>query len=456
MKDSHVLFLNPPGKRRYIRDYYCSKVSKAHYMPQPVDLLIQMGFFEEAGYTVHLCDAIIDNLSVQRVFEYIRLCCPRYIVGQIGAVSLDEDRAFYRDLKTQFPGIKLLLSGDVLLRDPQRCFSDFPWLDAIITAFWYDGALQFCEGKSGFGLISKEDIRPARFPAKTGAIRMPRPRHEYFLKSNYSYPFMTHSSMATVLTQFSCPYPCSFCVMSQLDYRVRDPEDVCAELDYLYEKGIRFLYLSDQTFFSHGPSATLILEHMIRLGSPFKWCCFSRVDVLDHDRMMLMKKAGCQVIMFGVEFHDDHLLKAYQKICTRSQIEKTLSLAKRIGIKRMGTFLLGVPGQDKVSIEKTIQFAIDLDLDYASFNCAVPRPLTRLETKLGDGDSLVMDQSGHVNAFATTDLTGVQLQALQRSAYRRFYGRPSYLIKQLRALRTWSQLLTQVKEAMSLFSFCRT
>ena len=61
------------------------------------------------------------------------------------------------------------------------------------------------------------------------------------------------------------------------------------------------------------------------------------------------------------------------------------------------------------SIDTTIQFAIDLDLDYASFNCAVPRPLTRLETELGDGDALVMDQSGHVNAFATTDLTAVQV-----------------------------------------------
>ena len=82
-----ILFLNPPGTKRYIRDYYCSKVSKAYYMPQPVDLLMQTGYFAERGYTVKVLDAIIEKKTPQSLFREVLAFNPDLIISQCGAVS---------------------------------------------------------------------------------------------------------------------------------------------------------------------------------------------------------------------------------------------------------------------------------------------------------------------------------------------------------------------------------
>src|SRR5712692_12038681 len=75
-----VLFLNPPGKDIYIRDYYCSKVSKAYYLPQPVDLLMQIGYFAESGYDTAVIDAIVDRLSISETIKQVVQLGPELII----------------------------------------------------------------------------------------------------------------------------------------------------------------------------------------------------------------------------------------------------------------------------------------------------------------------------------------------------------------------------------------
>ena len=77
------MLFNPPGDKIYIRDYYCSKVSKAYYYPQPVDLLIQSAYFPEDEYDITVIDAIAEkkteeNVLLQlkeRTFVYVNKQC---------------------------------------------------------------------------------------------------------------------------------------------------------------------------------------------------------------------------------------------------------------------------------------------------------------------------------------------------------------------------------------------
>ncbi|MFK7786624.1 MAG: hypothetical protein AB8B56_16000, partial [Crocinitomicaceae bacterium] len=62
-----IALFNPPGDKIYIRDYYCSKVSKAYYYPQPVDLLIQSAYFPEEEYDITVIDAIAEKKSLDAV-----------------------------------------------------------------------------------------------------------------------------------------------------------------------------------------------------------------------------------------------------------------------------------------------------------------------------------------------------------------------------------------------------
>jgi len=447
-----ILFLNPPGKKIYIRDYYCSKVSKAYYLPQPVDLLIQSSFFDSENYKLMAMDCIAEKISESTALTKIKNFKPDFIIGQMGSVSLIEDSAFYDSVKKENPHVMIACSGDALLEKHQEKLNRYEWLNVIITNFFTDGFKQFIEGSyssEGIVYIENENLI-VKDSKRTKPLDMAIPKQHLFT-GHYRMPFANALPMATVLTNYACPYPCTFCIMSTLPYTARTAKSIIQELKYLKEKGYRFIYFSDQTFFQSKAITNEVLNWMIEVNYGINWMCFSRVDVLDEKELKLMKKAGCSLIMFGVEWADDELLEHYKKHYTTEQIRTTFKLSKQIGIKRLGTFLIGVPGQTEESILNTISFAKEIDADYASFNVAIPRSNTSFrEEALESGlinDSLeVMDQSGNEVTIGTGELSRNELQKLKNKAYRSFYFRPKYILKRLAGLSNLTELKIHVIE----------
>lgn len=451
-ESKRILFLNPPGKKIYIRDYYCSKVSKAYYLPQPVDLLLQSAFFDTPEYTILVMDCIAEKVTEKTARKKIKVFNPHYIVGLIGSVSLIEDISFYTAIKKQNPSTIIACSGDALLEKHQDKFEKYNWLDAIITNFFKDGFKRLIEQHEGIeGLVyrvGKTHITKASKRSKP--IDMAAPKQHLFT-GNYRMPFANALPIATVLTNYACPYPCTFCIMSTLPYTTRTVASIIAELKKLKATGYKFLYFSDQTFFQSKAITHKVLEWMIAENYGLKWMCFSRVDVLNEKELRLMKTAGCSLIMFGVEWAEDHLLTHYKKHYTTAQIKTTFLLTKQIGIKRLGTFLIGVPGQSKESILNTLAFAKSIDADYASFNVAVPRSNTSFRTEaleegLIDDNLEVMDQSGNKVTIGTGVLSRKELQHLRNKAYRSFYFRPQYIYKRLLNLSNWIEFKIHLRE----------
>lgn len=454
-----VLFLNPPGKNIYIRDYYCSKVSKAFYLPQPVDLLMQTGYFAERGHDISVIDAIVDKIPFYEAIKRITNIDPDLIIAQSGSVSFEEDRVFFERIKELLPNKRIISSGDLFLEDPHYFLENFEWLDGIILNWFGDGALQYCEGNfnAAKGLIFKENGSIISNDGKDRRrfVSMPRPRHEYFFGKPYRYAYVTHYPMATVLTNYGCPYPCTFCIMPKLGFSSRVPEEVIEELSFLKKMGVRYIYFSDQTFYALKDPTDQILDFMISSNLGMSWCCFSRVDQISEIQLLKMKKAGCNVVMFGVEFADDETLKKYRKGYTVEQIREAFAVAKRVGLKRMGTFLIGVPGQSEESIRRTIAFAIEIESDYASFNVAVPRANTSfreeaLDKHLITENDKIMDQSGSFIKMGTGVLDPGQIYSLKKEAYRRFYFRPKYVLKRLLNIETFDELKTHVLEGTQI------
>lgn len=449
-----ILFLNPPGDKIYIRDYYCSKVSKAYYLPQPVDLLMQTCYFDEALYRLKVIDAIAEKRSSTETLALIQDFQPNIIIGLIGSVSLKEDLLFYDKLKQQKKDIEVLCSGDALLEEHEEKLRQYTWLDGIITNFFSNGPWcwvnQQLENAKGITYLQAGQL--VSKPNERSKPLELAPAKQHLFTGNYRMPFANAEPIATVLTNYACPYPCTFCIMSTLPYTTRTAASIIEELKYLKEKGYRFLYFSDQTFFQSKAITTAVLNWMIETKYNINWMCFSRVDVLQENDLQLMKKAGCSLIMFGVEWAEDDLLESYKKQYTVKQIETTFALTKKLGIKRLGTFLIGVPGQSKASIVNTVNFAKSIDADYASFNVAVPRSNTSFRTEaieagIIDDSVKVMDQSGDEVTMGTGILSRTELQALKSWAYRSFYFRPGYLLKRLVAIRNFTEFKFHVLEA---------
>ena len=261
--------------------------------------------------------------------------------------------------------------------------------------------------------------------------------------------------MATMLTNYGCPYKCTFCIMSTLGYTFRRVSEIISEMRVLKKMGVRYIYFSDQTFGVHKPINQELCKAMIKEKFDFQWVCFSRVDVMDELTLKLMKQAGCDTIMFGVEFADNKLLDIYIKEFHTDQVRKTFAITRKVGIKTMGTFLLGVPEMNEEDCLKTIEFAKELKCDYASFNFAVPRMGTglrqkALEEKLITKDVQIMDQAGTFVAMGSKYLTKKQVSKLRRRAIITFYFRPWYVWNRFRNLRSWPEFKTQFLEAYHL------
>lgn len=472
MKKKKILLLNPPAEKLVIRDYYCSKISKGYYYTQPVDLLMQSGILSEK-YEVLLIDAVVDSIDAEKCLGIALSMDVDGVIALIGAANFEQDCKFIQKLfesyaKQNNKFLPIVLSGDNLLEDPVSYLKKLEFASAVLTNFTSDSTVSFfscnfsnlrdiayrkydSSGFKGDEIIYNSSIK--RF----NDIKIPMPRHDLFIKKSYRYPHMTGKPLATVLTEYGCPFRCTFCIMSTLGASYRSVEDVIEELKYLEKLGTKYIYFSDQTFGSDKKRTKLLLNKMSQHNFSFKWCCFSRVNAMDPETLSLMKAAGCHTIMFGVESGNPEILKIYKKDYTLDQVRTSFKVAKELNILRMGTFLLGLPEEDEESIKKTLNLMKDLDCDYISINVAVPRKNTELRKKAIDENLITstvefMDQSGQTVAMPSKSLSKEKLQYYKRKALIGFYLRPSYLIKRLLLIRSFTQLKIHILEAINMFT----
>jgi len=243
--------------------------------------------------------------------------------------------------------------------------------------------------------------------------------------------------------------------MASLGYRYRPVDNVMAELQYLKKIGINELFFIDQSFAVKRERALQLCEEMTGEKMQFGWVCYSRVDLIDRELLRVMKKAGCHTIIFGVESASSAILKSYHKGYTKKDILETFRLCRDEGVRTVATFILGLPEETLETAHETVEFLKSIDCDFASFNVAVPRAGTGLrQNAIRDGliadTEEIMDQSGTTIAMPTHHLTAEQVRDLKTTALRRFYLRPSYLLRRLLGIRSIYELREQLYEGFSL------
>ena len=124
----------------------------------------------------------------------------------------------------------------------------------------------------------------------------------------------------------------------------------------------------------------------------------------------------------------------------------------------LGTFIIGLPEESEASLARTLELALELEMDFMSLNMAVPRfgtPFRREAVALGlcDEHELVMDQGGAEAFLPTRTLDRPAMLALKRRMIRRFYLRPTYLWRRMTSAKSLYELGAQAREGLALL--CR-
>jgi len=425
-----------------MRANYCTGTAKANAYWQPIDLAVQSGVLS-AQHEVFVIDAIAERLSggaVARRVEALKLDAIFFITA---SCSWKDDLQFLSALKGM-TGVKLIASGGFLLEMGEQVLREHAFLDAVLTDFTSDGLLAFMDGRF-------DDVTDVIYRAEGGEIvsrqnrearhefAYPAPRHELFPLTRYRLPWAQPRPMATMITSLGCPFSCTFCSNQLRTYRTRNVENVTQELLYLDSIGIHELHFVDYNFIVGKERAVELLRAIISLGKRFSFDCINRVDTLDDELCRLLKEAGCHSIQLGVESGEDSILAKYAKGMTTEVIREGFNLCKKHGIRTIGFFLIGLPGETETTIRTTIEFAQELDCDFASFATVDPYIGTKLREDAIKAGYITEDDTqfdgGAYTAIGTEQLSRERVWRLRNEAVRRFYFRPSYIVKKLRMAR---------------------
>lgn len=155
-----------------------------------------------------------------------------------------------------------------------------------------------------------------------------------------------------------CPWDCSFCGSPSIWKRrvtMRSASHFLEEIELLYGKGIRFLYISDDTFTIDKEKVIEICKEIVKRRLAINWVAISRVDLVDEEVLYWMRKAGCIQISYGVESGSERIRRVLNKRLDPKQIEKAFDLSRRFGILPRAYFIYGSPGENWDTIRESVE-----------------------------------------------------------------------------------------------------
>lgn len=432
-----ILLLNPPGNKLFQRDMYCSNVSKANYYWPSIDLLILSGILSQK-YKIDVIDAIIKRMKPQECLEKIKSQNYKAVIFLTGMASWKQDFEFLSKVKNKNNKPLLIGNGDILLYRAEYFLNRYSFLDAVLFDYTSPDALNYLQNNyknitsMAFRINGNIELRKRKISSQE--FSYPTPLHEKFPLKKYRFAPGKRFPFTTVQTNFGCPYKCSFCIASTLGFKHRALGNVMEELRYIVSLGIKEVFFTDFTFEARRKNTLELCQKMVNERLNLSWVCSSRANTLDRELLAWMKLAGCHTILIGVESGHEELLKIFSKGITKDQLKKTFSLCREMGIRTLGHFIIGLPGETVETVKKTIEFSKELNCDLASFNIAMPAlgtPLREMALKSGwlQEDVLEFDASDSFPVLETPQFSKEQAWKWRNQAVKEFYFRPAYLWK---------------------------
>jgi hopanoid biosynthesis associated radical SAM protein HpnJ len=217
----------------------------------------------------------------------------------------------------------------------------------------------------------------------------------------YNVPFLLNP-FVSFYTSRGCPAQCTFCLWPQTHsghrWRLRSVDDIVNECRWTLENfpGLKEIFFDDDTFNYKKERTIALCKELKKLN--FTWSCTSRVTT-DYETLKAMKDAGCRLMIVGYESGDPQILKNIKKGATVDMATRYTKDAHKLGMTIHADFIVGLPGESRESLRKTIDFAKTLDCETIQVSIAHPYPGTEFfdyvkKNNLITIDSMT-DESGH-------------------------------------------------------------
>ena len=412
---------------------------------------------------VRLLDGNVEGMSQDGLIAELRDFRPDLVVINTGFPSIDKDMLVARKIKETFPELKILAFGVFFTLLGEESIRQYPFLDFALkgepegtfrelSEILAGGAADFSRVQGLMYMDAKGVRVNGDRPLVQELDSIPFPARDLLKNDRYRLP---HNDKTFTLVNVArgCPFPCIYCIVQpyygakvrkhSVDYVMREIRE-CVE-----RHGVQEFLFWEEVFTLDRAYAFELCDAIIRNGFSFQWAATTRVGLLDEELLRKMKDAGCYLLGLGIESGVQEILDNARKKQTLDDIRKAVALCQKTGIRTMGHFIFGLPGETKETAERTIRFMLELGLDYMQSYCAVPYPKTEfgdMAREKGWIKPVPWSQYdfGGVSIVDTGTLTPDDITYFREKAFRKFYYRPLYLLKKVREF-SLSRLFTLSK-----------
>jgi anaerobic magnesium-protoporphyrin IX monomethyl ester cyclase len=344
------------------------------------------GVLRENGIKAAILDASALGLTIQEVVEHIKIMRSRIVGISIMSLTLRCAYQLIQAIKTNYPEGVIVVGGAHIDAVPES-------VRDLDVPFGFYGEceyefLEFCKCILGGG---KPELLPGLIVNADGELvvgekkvladlnGLPWPAYDLLPIEKYYSP-STHLRTMSFISSRGCPYRCLFCSkLQQKRYRFLSTDNLVGQLDWLVNGlKIQWVEFVDEIFTLHRPRVVELCEMLLSRSLKFHWGCGSRVDRIDEELLLLMKRAGCRKIGFGVESGVERVRRVIKKNITDKQVIDAVRLCRRHDIKTQTCFILGPPTESLHEMWQTVTFARKLGSNYPSFDKMIPIPGSEL------------------------------------------------------------------------------
>jgi anaerobic magnesium-protoporphyrin IX monomethyl ester cyclase len=246
-----------------------------------------------------------------------------------------------------------------------------------------------------------ENLDELEFPA------MHLLRHDKYIMT---FAKFKHRQYLPIMATRGCPFKCVFCSepLTNPHVRYRSPKNIVDELEkWAKELKITHFFFMDSNLTLKKKQAEGVCEEIIKRNLNITFEGWTRANLINKELLSLLKQAGLIRISYGIESGDPDILKIIKKEVSHKDMLNAFKITEELGVEPACSVMLGLPGETKKSVEKTIEFVKSIpQILYSNFSIANPYPGTEMYE------------------WARTGKYGIQLHINDYSEYRRYDHSP--------------------------------
>ncbi|MBI4454076.1 cobalamin B12-binding domain-containing protein [Candidatus Woesearchaeota archaeon] len=437
-------------------------LNKVQGVYPPLGISYIAAILKQKGYDVQIIDTQALNITNREFESMIRSIKPD-VVG-ITAMTPTIRGAMKAAMICKSHGAIVVMGGPHIATLPNETmassFIDYGLIGEGDYSFL--ALIQYIEGK----IVSLKNVEGIIYKHNKKVIinkaalvenldELPFPARELLPNDRYDC-IITEKPFTTMISSRGCPYRCGFCFKTPSDNknRTRNPKNIVDEMEYCIDKfKVKEIMFYDDTLTLNREVIVKVCEEIISRKLDINWEAPTRVNHIDLELLKLMKKAGCIRLRYGVESGDQSILNLMRKGTTIDQIRKVFKWSHEVGIETFAYFIIGYYSETPQTMQNTINFAKEINPDWAMFTVATPLPKTHLH-ELALKDNLIpqnyWEEFTELKRNDRLPYLVPDADKWVKKAYRSFYFRPSFVIKKIRKLNSWDTLKKYIDGARGI------